>query len=232
MTTSVIARAETIFDRVAAFRQRYGARAAALKSVDVVLKRVFRASVHTVVWLELETLAELPPASAEFTFGFLSAEQIEAYSQDPAYYLDPALADAVRAGRELCFGALAGDRLAAFGCYSLGAVEPQQASGAAMSFPADVAYMSYGFTHPDFRGARLHALIMGLALRELSRRGVTKLVSLVAWTNWASLKSCQRLGYRQLGNMITVGGKNRAVGIYPTPAKQLGVRFGRHARRA
>jgi len=135
----------------------------------------------------------------------------------------------VRNGSEACFAALAGDRLAAFGCYTFCYVPPQQAAGAAMSFPADVAYMSYGLTHPDFRGARLHGLVMGLALQEMAKRGVTKLVSIVGWTNWASLKSCWRLGYINVGNMVTIGGKNRAVGFYPKAAKALGVRFGRQA---
>ena len=110
-------------------------------------------------------------------------------------------------------------------------VAPDQAAGAAISIPNDAAYMSYGFTHPDFRGFRLHGLIMGLALQALAKRGITKLVSLVAWTNWASLKSCERLGYINLGNMITFGSQKRAVGIYPKAAKQLGVRLGRNAVR-
>jgi hypothetical protein len=75
----------------------------------------------------------------------------------------------------------------------------------------------------------LHGLVMGLALQELAKRGITKLVSLVAWTNWASLKSCERLGYLNLGNMITIGSQKRAIGIYPKTAKKLGIRFGRCA---
>src|SRR6185503_21359140 len=119
------------------------------------------------------------------------------------YFIHPSLADGVRNGREVCFAAFEGDRLAAFGCYTLGYVPPDQAAGAAMSFPSDVAYMSYGFTHPDFRGSRLHGLVMGFGLQQLATYGVTKLVSIVGWTNCASLKSCWRLGYTPLGKMFT-----------------------------
>jgi hypothetical protein len=98
-----------------------------------------------------------------------------------------------------------------------------------MSFPADVAFMTFGFTHPDFRGARLHGHIMGGALKALSDRGITKLASLVARSNLASLKSCYRLGWVGLGHMTIVGGKYRSVGVYPKAAKQLGIRFGRKA---
>jgi hypothetical protein len=218
-----------LIDRVNAFRQRYGIKSAFFKSVDVMLHKVFRTYVHTVVWLDLEPVSKMACTDPRFTFRFLTAEEIENFANDEGYFIDPSLANAVREGREVCFAALEGDRLAAFGCYTLGYVPPEQAAGAAMSFPADVAYMSYGFTHPDYRGARLHGYIMGIALQELAKRGITKLVSIVAWTNLPSLKSCWRLGYINLGNMVTIGSKKGAIGFYPAAAKKLGVRFGRKA---
>lgn len=232
MAFSAIASRINFFERLHSFRERFGISGAIYKAVDVVLHKLFRTNVHTVVWLELEPVAKMACSDPQFSFRFLTADEIAAFAKDPSYYIDPSLVEGVRSDNEACFAALAGDRLAAFGCYTLGFVEPKQAAGAAMSFPADVAYMSYGFTHPDFRGARLHGYIMGLALQELAKRGVTKLVSIVAWTNWASLKSCWRLGYTNLGNMVTIGPKNGAFGFYPRAAKRLGVRFGRKATRA
>ena len=90
------------------------------------------------------------------------------WPEDPAYYIEPVLAERVRSGREVCYAALGGDRLAAFGFYALHYIEPQHASGVAMSFPPDVAFMTFGLTHPDFRGARLHGLIMAGALKDLA----------------------------------------------------------------
>src|SRR6476659_2241573 len=229
MGSQAIASRSSIVDRLNAFRERFGIKGAIFKSIDVVLHKAFRTYVHTVVWLELEPVAKMACADPRFTFRFLTADEIESYAKEPSYFIDPSLVDGVRVGREVCFAALEGDRLAAFGCYTLGYVPPEQCAGAALSFPADIAYMSYGLTHPDYRGARLHGYIMGLALQELAKRGITKLVSIVAWTNWSSLKSCWRLGYINLGNMITIGGKKRAIGLYPKGAKKLGVRFGRKA---
>jgi hypothetical protein len=219
----------SLFHRFAAFRERHGTKGAAYMVFDMLLQKTLRTSVNTVVWLDLESLTEMAPPDPQFSFRFLSADEIAAYSKDPIYHLDEALANRARGGRDLCFAALAGDRLAAFGWYALESIEPEHAGGVAISYPSDTAFMYFGFTHPDFRGARLHGLAMGLALRELSNRGITKLVSLVAWTNWASLKSCYRLGYVNLGNVIAVGGQNRAFGVYPKAAKRLGVRFGRKA---
>jgi len=220
-----------ILHRLNAFRERFGMTGAIYKVADVVLHKVFHTYVHTFMSLELKAVETMACSDPQFTFRFLTADEIEKFAQDSSYYIDSSLADGVRSGNEVCFAALAGERLAAFGCYTLGYVPPEQCAGAPLSFPADVAYMSYGLTHPDFRGARLHGLIMGLALQELAKRGVTKFVSIVAWTNWASLKSCWRLGYINLGNMTTIGTKHRAIGFYPKAAKELGVRFGRRAVR-
>ncbi len=231
MAFSTVAPQPRLIHRLSAFRERHGTKGALCKSLDVVLHKVFRASVHAVVWLELKSVENVRCADPRFSFRFLSADEIEKYAEDPSFYFDPSLANSVRNGRELCFAALAGDRLAAFGCYTVGFAPPEQVAGAALSFPADVAYMSYGLTHPDFRGCRLHGIHMGLALQELSKRGITKLVSIVSWTNWSSLKSCYRLGYINLGNMITIGGRKHAVGFYPRAAKRLGVRFGRAAKK-
>jgi hypothetical protein len=221
-----------IFQRLNAFRERHGVTSAFCKSLDFVLQKTLRTSVHNVVWLEHNAVEHVAATDPRFTFRFLTADEIETYALDPSYYLAPTLADAVRDGRELCFAALSGDRLAAFGCYTLGFVNPEQAAGAAISFPPDVAYMSFGLTHPDFRGYRLHGLHMGLALQELAKLGVTKLVSIVSWTNLASQKSCLRLGYIPIGKMVTIGGRKHAIGFYPRAAGPLGVRFGRKADRS
>jgi hypothetical protein len=231
MISASIASRIPLMDRLRAFRERHGSTGAVCKVIDVVLHKVFRTSIHTVVWLDLKAVETMACADEQFTFRFLTADEVEKFAEDPSYFMDPSLAAGVRSGNEVCFAALACDRLAAFGCYTLGFVEPQQCAGAALSFPRDVAYMSYGFTHPEFRGFRLHGLIMGLALQQLANRGITKLVSIVAWTNWASLKSCWRLGYENLGHMATIGGKRHAIGFYPKAAKALGVRFGRRAVR-
>jgi hypothetical protein len=224
-----ISQPASIFQRLVAFRERFGFANAFYKSVDVVLHKLLRISVHVVVWLNIESLAALAAPDPKFNFRFLTADEVARYAADPGYFMDPRHAERVRQGRDLCFAALDGDRLAAFGCYMLGANEAEFAAGAAMSYPPDVAYMAYGFTHPDYRGARLHSYIMAMPLQELSKRGINSFVSLVGWTNVASLKSCWRLGWIDVGRMITIGGRKHAIGFYPKAAKQRGVRFGRKA---
>jgi hypothetical protein len=230
MATPSTSTSSTILQRLADFRDRFGTNNALLRSFDIALHKVFRVSIYTVVWLEVKSLVAMASPDPMFEFRFLTADEVEKYSRDPDYYIEPVLAERVRDGRHVCYAALAGDRLAAFGFYALHYVEPQHASGVAMSFPPDVAFMTFGLTHPDFRGARLHGLIMGGALKALGDRGITRFASLVARSNLASLKSCYRLGWTSLGNMKIIGGKNRSIGLYPNAAKQLGIRFGRNAR--
>jgi RimJ/RimL family protein N-acetyltransferase len=218
-----------VVHRLSAYRQRYGANGALWKALDVVLRKVFLASVYAVVWLDRESLAAMAPPDPRFTFRFLAADELAAFAQDPIYYIDSALVVGVRSESERCFAALEGDRLIAFACYTLGPVPPEQAAGTALAFPRDVAYLSYCFTLPEFRGARLNGLVMRLALQELAQRSVTKVVAIVGWTNWASLRCCRRLGYRDVGHMLTIGGRTRAIGVYPKRAGELGVRFGHQA---
>lgn len=228
-TPATTAAPRSLIERAKEFRERFGLSNALRRSRDVLLNRVLHLSVYTFVWLERKSLAELASPDERFHFRCLTADEVAQFAKDPSYYIEPVMAERVRNGREICYAALCGDRLAAFGFYALRFIEPQHASGVAMSFPKDTAFMTFGLTHPDFRGERLHGLIMAGALRALGDRGITNLASLVARSNLASLKSCYRLGWTSLGNMTIIGGKQRSIGIYPAAAKRLGVRFGRQA---
>jgi len=215
---------------LAEIRRQYGT-AAAVRWVAARLgRRLLGALSMRVLWLDADRLPDwiLPDPGLEFRF--LEPEEVRWLAEDPDYELEAAMAEEIEHGTDFCFGAFAEGRLATYGWYSLGGVDGSHAMGVAMSFPPDVAYMYKGFTHPDFRGRRLHALATGLALRELGGYGVTRLISLVESVNWASSRSCARLGYVDLGRRFSIGwGRFRWVWA-PKAARQLGVRFGEQAR--
>ncbi len=71
---------------------------------------------------------------------------------------------------------------------------------------------------------------MALALKSLADRGITKLLSTVEWTNYASLRSFERLGFERLGRRWTLGGGNCRWGTNSKAARLRGVRFGREAQ--
>lgn len=178
---------------------RFGWRSMLRLIADRVGGRLFGLSVSHVVWLDVKEVVVTATSLPQFTYRFLTSEEVARYAADPVYDLEPELAARAADGRNSCFGALDRDRLAAYGWYAREWIEPEHCDGFGLKLPPSVVYMYKGFTHPDYRGQRLHGAIMGLALRQFEKDGVGALISTVEWTNDASLKSCARLGYRQIG---------------------------------
>ena len=187
--------------------------------------------------LKVVELITLDPQSDEiksdpaFEFRFLSADEVESFCDDPVNDLSLQMADRIRHGQDHCFAALQDNRLAAYGWYATGCIEGEHNHDTPMSYPPTMAYMYKGFTHPEFRGHRLHGIGMALALQNLAPMGVTSLVSTVDWANHASLKSCDRLGYKRLGRMIVIGKTSPQVLRSPKISQSLGVRLGANAER-
>ncbi|MFO1095844.1 MAG: GNAT family N-acetyltransferase [Planctomycetaceae bacterium] len=178
---------------------RFGWRSLARLIADRVGGRLCGLSVSHVVWLDVDEVVVTAASLPKYTFRFLTPEEVFQFAADPAHDLDGTMAQRAADGRNSCFAALDGDRLAAYGWYARHWIEPEHCDGFGLKMPPSVAYMYKGFTHPDYRGQRLHGAVMGLALRAFEAEGVRALISTVEWTNDASMKSCARLGYRRIG---------------------------------
>jgi ribosomal protein S18 acetylase RimI-like enzyme len=209
------------YQRLCDVRRRHGAAAAVCQVIDRLARRVFGIDVFRMLWLDLEHVGAASPAAGEFSFRFLDEEEVRQFATDPENRLDASLADQLAAGRDLCFAALAGGRLAAYGWYALGPVDPRHCGGLALGLPPEVAYFYNGFTLPEFRGRRLYDRLMGEGLRALSDRGIRKLLASVEWTNWAALKSSRRAGCTDLGRLVGLG-RGRLV-FPPRSAKRQGI---------
>ena len=95
-----------------------------------------------------------------------------------------------------------GDFLASYGWYS---TKPTAISDELnLHFDPQWVYMYKGYTHPSYRGQRLHAIGMAKALEAFSEEGYKGLISYVATNNYASLKSVYRMGYRNIGKVKVV----------------------------
>ena len=98
-----------------------------------------------------------------------------------------------------CFGLFDGARMVSFGWY---ARRPTLiTSGLLLHFDPAWVYMYRGYTLPAYRGQRLHGIGMALALREHARGGARGLITYVRSTNFASLRSVERVGYRGFGEL-------------------------------
>ena len=139
------------------------------------------------------------------------------------------MAERINTGRNFCFAALVGGRLAAYCWCALESIEPEHTAGAgvALSYPKHLAYLYHGFTHPSFRGKRLRKGILQLAFQHLADHGVRELFALVNFTNFSAIRGSRRLGYVPLGHMVVSRlGRSRVL-FFPRRAKQLGIRFGK-----
>ncbi len=149
------------------------------------------------------TMATLDPAylngPQHYTYQILSPGQVQAFAKDPGNNLtEEFLAYAEKKGDE-CFAILDGDRLAAYGWYSW---KPTRLSKElTLLFSDEWVYMYRGFTHPDYRGQRLHAIGMAKALEHYANKGYRGLISYVELNNYRSLRSVYRMGYRNFGKV-------------------------------
>jgi hypothetical protein len=147
--------------------------------------------------------AEFQELPSRYQAGFLDPDAVWSYARDPESDLDEtSVRRSLMAGDE-CFAIRDGDTLAAYGWYS-------RAPGYVVSetlrlhFDPSWTLMYRGFTHPRYRGRRLHAVGMTLALSAALARGARGLVSTVEHWNTASLRSCARMGYRVFGSIYEI----------------------------
>ncbi|MGP3789020.1 GNAT family N-acetyltransferase [Pseudomonas sp. B392_1p] len=140
---------------------------------------------------------------SRYTAGFLDEAQLRQYARDPQNELDNSFLSEALAKGDRCYAILEGEKLAAYGWYSCRPtrIDPPDL---VLSFNQDYVYMYKGLTHPAYRGQRLHAIGMNLALQSYMKEGLTGMISYVESTNFDSLKSCARLGYQIFGSIYLV----------------------------
>src|SRR5688572_14381816 len=143
---------------------------------------------------------------AQYQAGFLDTDTIWRCVRDPENDLDEASVRRSLAAKDECFAIRDGDRLAAYGWYSRAAYS-HISDSLRLHFDPRWVYMYRGFTNPAYRGQRLHAIGMTMALAAYRARGHRGLVSCVERRNDASLKSVYRMGYRRFGTIygMTLG---------------------------
>ena len=206
-------------------RRQFGTMATLQYTINIVGSRLCGFEAFALVWLPVEEMQIALDLPDDTEMRFLTASEVESFAKDPANEFAESHVEKAHAGTDLCFAALVDGRLASYGWYTFGRAFSIGDHGLLMRGPSNAAYMHSGFTHPDFRGRRLHGIGMGRALQALSERGINALLSDVDWSNHASLKSCARLGYQMLGNLYSVGRGQRRFVSAPKAARALGVSF-------
>jgi len=193
-------------DHVRLTAQRHGL-GCALR--DVAVRAVNRLAVCRI--LKVLVITTPDPAytvtDSRYRCGFLERAELATFSGAPEYELPGAAVDQALECGDACFGIVDGGVLASYGWYS--SVPDQILPGVELHFDPRYVYMHKGFTHPRYRGQRLHAIGMTLALQAYRAKGCEGLVSYVESTNVDSLKSVYRMGYRDCGTLYVAGVRGR-----------------------
>jgi len=138
--------------------------------------------------------------TSKYRFDFLTDEELYRFSKDePTELPEDFITEAIARG-DRCFGVVDGRRLASFTWYSNRPTD--MSDDLQVSFDPRYVYTYKGYTHPDYRGQRLHGKGMAMACIAYDKMNYAGAVAYVEANNFSSLKSCYRLGYQDFGQII------------------------------
>ena len=153
-----------------------------------------------------------------FTARFLSQEELYAFAEDPATYITRKFLDRNLPKGDSCYAIMDGEKLASYGWYSdkPTLITPELE----LHFDPQWIYMYKGYTLPAYRGKRLHAIGMARSLQAFTEKGYKGIISYVETSNFPSLRSCDRMGYKNFGKIRILKGF-KGYSIDTEPACQL-----------
>jgi hypothetical protein len=185
---------------------RYGVGATLYHAAYRVAQRVTNVAVWKALVVTLDRLDKAYLADARRATGqMLEAERLRPYAACAETRLTDRFIDEAAARDDRCFAFFDGDRLASYGWYATRPVRLTEVDpNLALHFDPAYAYMHNGYTLPQYRGKRLHAVGMAAALEAQAAQGLKGLVAYVDSANFASLRSCYRMGYRDFGHVLVV----------------------------
>lgn len=137
---------------------------------------------------------------SDYSCRFMTAEELWRVADDAIHQMSSEfIGDALGRG-DRCFGIFDGDRVASYGWY---ASKPPNRFNDELDvvFDPGWVFMYKGYTLPEYRGRKLHALGMARALAAVTDEGHEGLISCVEAVNGASLRSCDRMGYQIFGTV-------------------------------
>ena len=97
--------------------------------------------------------------------------------------------------------------------------------GVLLFFDPHWVYRYKDYTHPEYRGRRLHAIGTALGLAHYRSRGFLGAIAYVESTNFESLKSCFRAGHQPFGAICVLRILDQVL-VLPSPGRaRLGFRL-------
>ena len=186
----------------------YGLGTAVRELAYRLTRRLMKLEIAQVLRLDLAAIRPAKPPAIDLEYRFLGAAEVLAAAADPAADLDLAMTERLQSGRDFCFGAFHGGRLANYSWYALETIEPEHGFGAGLTFPLDTVYLYKAYTLPDYRGQQIHGAALQQAMQFFRQCGITQLIAIVEFANWASLRSHKKLGCQPAGRLLRIGRKS------------------------
>lgn len=186
------------------YLRHLGLRRTLLRAGYIALNQILDVEVFGCLFLvvgdENDTYLNSGPLEARF----LEEEEVIELSRDPSNGLrEPKETERALAQGDLCYALLDSGRPVNLCLFSNGLTH--LVDDLYVRFDATWWYMYGGYTHPDWRGRRLHAIGVVRGFRELQKQGVDRLVTLYERTNYRSLVSLRRMGWQPCGTLWRLG---------------------------
>ncbi|MDX1429683.1 MAG: hypothetical protein R3282_05315, partial [Rhodothermales bacterium] len=123
-----------------------------------------------------------------------SAPQMREFVADPGNDLTDEFLDYAQSKGDRCYAVFDGDVLVTYGWYSR--MPTRFIKGLQIEFGDTDVYKYRSYTHPAYRGRRIHAFGSANACRALRVMGYRRIVAYVDAKNESSLRAVRRLGYK------------------------------------
>ncbi len=149
------------------------------------------------------TMETLDPSYLEgpesYEYRFLAENELREMAKDGTQGISDSFLDRVLPKGDTCFAIIDGDKVVSYGWYSDQPthITPQLV----LYFDKSWIYMYKGYTMNEYRGQRLHAIGMARALQAFTQKGYKGIISYVETSNFPSLRSCDRMGYKNFGRV-------------------------------
>lgn len=156
-------------------------------------------TLHTISLRLKDVPEEYFDGASEYTHSFRSASQMRRYAANPTNDLTEEFLDYAQSKGDRCYAVFDGDVLVTYGWYSL--MPTRCFRGLQIEIEDGDVYKYRSYTHPAYRGRRIHAFGSANACLTLRKTGYRRIVAYVESKNENSLRAVRRLGYRNHGRI-------------------------------
>lgn len=188
--------------------RRFGLGAAARYAVWRVLDRAFGYTPYRCFVRAVAAGASAPQSAEGIACRPLAPGEVESFAcADPRLEIGEAFLAKARQRGDICIGAFDGSQLVG---YAFSSTLPTEFDGEfCFAVPRSAVYNYKAFVMPSHRGRRVHAQLWEARRQLFCRLGHEHMAAIVVATNYPSLRSLARLGFRNAFGFALIGSRGR-----------------------